>query len=655
MVARGIAWAGVGVVLSACGRGDYVLTAASGFVDELDGGDDDDDDVGTTGLPDPTGSMTLPTTITDPSITVTDTDPDPSTGTTGPQDECAIAAQCDVADPCLVPDCVDGQCEYAERDADDDGFAPIECGGADCNDLNPNTFPGAGEDCFDGDDNDCNGVFDCFDPVCDEDACGCMPSPELCEGGVDEDCDTTVDCNDPDCLGTPACGCADVEAGLCDNGFDDDCDDAIDCDDPDCSGDMICTCMDAFETCEGGVDDDCDLLIDCADPDCEGIFPCTCLGPPLPESCDDGADNDCDGMVDCADPDCAIAMACMDCSPEVCTGGVDEDCDGFVDCADEACVFDPTCAPTPEVCNNGLDDDGDSLIDCEDPDCVAAPICAESQATCLTAQTILESGTYFGDTTGNQNYEEGSCGGAAGEAVFRFVLFSPSHVTIDTIGTSFDSVAYVRQGACEAGAEVGCDDDSGGMFAAALDFTLLYPGVYYVFVDGFTIDPFGGPNEGPFVLNVTIDPDPDEVCDDGLDNDGDVYVDCADPDCTSVGACAGCNGGFDPEPEFGPGRCTDGVDNDCDGTFDCEDEDCSASDYYVTECCNGTDQNGNGFPDDFNCRCNNDLECSDGQICYDHTANVCGFQCTFFFGDVCPFVAPGSSCNEATQQCEFPP
>ena len=110
---------------------------------------------------------------------------------------------------------------------------------------------------------------------------------------------------------------------------------------------------------------------------------------------------------------------------------------------------------------------------------------------------------------------------------------------------------------------------------------------------------------------------------------------------------------MNPSAEFGSAQCTNGLDDDCDGTTDCADEDCSASDFYVTECCDGADENDNGIPDDFNCRCNNTGECLDGQICYDHTADACGLPCTAFFGDVCPFVAPGSTCNAATDQCEF--
>jgi hypothetical protein len=375
---------------------------------------------------------------------------------------------------------------------------------------------------------------------------------------------------------------------------------------------------------------------------------------PSPEQCDDGADNDCDELVDCADPNCAVSAACDDCSPEICGNGEDEDCDGRIDCADEACVFDPGCVPQAEICNNDLDDDADGAIDCDDEECFAVPVCVASQSNCGTAASIFASGTFFGDTTGNPNNTEGTCGGGAGEAVFRLELFAASHVTLDSIGSDFDTVLYLRAGSCGAGLELGCDDDSGGVaWSSALDFTLLQAGIYFIFLDGYTIDQFGGPNEGQWQLNVEIVEDPPEVCNDVIDNDGDVYADCGDPDCVAAPGCAGCVGGNDPSAEFGAEACTNGLDDDCDGTTDCADDDCSASDFYVTECCDGVDENGNGIPDDFNCRCNNDSECGGGQICYDHTADSCGIPCTNFFGDVCPFVAPGSACNEATNQCEF--
>jgi hypothetical protein len=152
---------------------------------------------------------------------------------------------------------------------------------------------------------------------------------------------------------------------------------------------------------------------------------------------------------------------------------------------------------------------------------------------------------------------------------------------------------------------------------------------------------------------VELEPNPDEECADDLDNDGDHYVDCADADCVDAPGCHLCNGGQPPGPEMGVGACTDGDDNDCDGTTDCVDEDCSASDYYVTECCDGLDDNGNMIPDDFNCRCVTDADCPADQMCYTHTAWACGYPCTAFFGNICPYVAPGSYCNSSTLQCEF--
>ena len=606
--------------------------------------------IGGSGTEDTTFGETTDTT----SPTTTDSPPPDIPGT----EDCRFDFDCFTDDPCTQGRCVEGFCEFDILDEDLDGFPPFFCGGSDCNDFNPNTFPGAGENCFDGDDNDCNGVADCFDPVCSNvPDCGCVPSPtgESCTNGVDDDCDTRVDCLDSDCQGTPECGCAPTEAPFCGNGFDEDCDGLFDCDDPDCASSPSCSCVGDNEVCGNGQDDDCNDLIDCADPACGSQFPCTCMGPPIPEQCANGGDDDCDGLVDCADPDCVVSPACQNCMPEQCGNNQDDDCDGAIDCADDNCAFDPSCAPEPEQCNNGIDDDNDGQIDCDDVDCINVPVCEEQQSNCINAKRITGSGSYFGDTTGNTPKEKGTCGGDAGEAVFELVLNRPSRVELDSIGTSFDSTLYVRAGVCGEGRELACDDDSAGsQWAARIVFDILYPGTYYVFLDGFTIDPFGGANEGPFQLNVDIEEDPQERCNDGIDNDGDVYVDCGDPDCTSAPNCAGCvAGGGNPSAEFGIGKCGDGIDNDCDGDIDCDDEDCTASPENITECCNGMDQNGNGIPDDFNCRCNNDGECGGGQICYTHSAQACGLPCTAFFGDVCPFIAPGSVCNPVTEQCEF--
>jgi hypothetical protein len=108
------------------------------------------------------------------------------------------------------------------EDADGDGVPSAACGGADCDDADPNRFPGATE-------------------VCD---------------GDDEDCDDATFGGDADGDGYASSACCNG-AGNCG----DDCDDALNTVNPR-----------AAETCNAGVDDDCDGLADAADGVC---VPCT--------------------------------------------------------------------------------------------------------------------------------------------------------------------------------------------------------------------------------------------------------------------------------------------------------------------------------------------------------------------------------------------
>jgi papain like protease len=77
-----------------------------------------------------------------------------------------------------------------------------------------------------------------------------------------------------------------------------------------------------------------------------------------------------------------------------------------------------------------------------------------------------------------------------------------------------------------------------------------------------------------------------EVCDDGIDNDHDGYIDCADSDCSTDPACQ-------VEPEV----CDDGIDNDGDDLIDCDDPDCDGDSACQSECGQRKDP------------CSNDDEC----------------------------------------------
>jgi hypothetical protein len=345
------------------------------------------------------------------------------------------------------------------------------------------------------------------------------------------------------------------------------------------------------------------------------------------------------------DPQCSTDPACLTCKPEICNNGVDDSCNALVDCADPSCALDAACRFTVEVCDNFKDDNANGLTDCDDPSCFATDWCKNRHENCNTAYTVTASGTYFGDTSTFWNHTVGSCGGQAGEAVFRIVLTAPARLRISSTGTKqppFDSTVYLRRGACSTGYELGCDDDSGGAWAGAIDVPVAKAGTYYAFMDGFTYGDLG-----KYQFNVTIDYMLKEDCSNKTDDDGDGYADCADKDCAGLAACAGAT------PELGVGACTDGIDNDKDGLVDCADPDCRASKFYKTECCNGIDDNGNGIVDEDACHCAPDRPCDRG-ICNWNTTEACGPRCNTIVGaSICPAIAPGSICDSSSGLCAW--
>ncbi len=267
----------------------------------------------------------------------------------------------------------------------------------DCDDADPDRYPGNWEAC-DGKDNDCDGLVDSDDEDvpdedgdgadlcedCDDENASTYPgATEACDG-QDNDCDgaTPADEIDEDGDGQAECAgdCApedplvfESNLEVCD-GFDNDCDDLIDDEDddiPDSDGDGVGDCEDCDDVDDGnfpgneevcdGRDNNCDGLIDDYDPtipdaDGDGHSECSDCDdqdannhPGNVESCD-GLDNDCDGLIDDLDPDVPDNdadgfQACSDCDDddpasfpgaiEVCDG-VDNDCDEE---ADEGLTF----------------------------------------------------------------------------------------------------------------------------------------------------------------------------------------------------------------------------------------------------------------------------------------------------------------------------
>jgi len=243
-------------------------------------------------------------------------------------------------------------------DPDGDGDSVGVC--TDCDDADPNNFPGNAEVC-DGQDNDC-------DTAVDE--------------GFDADGDgfTTCagDCNDGDASINP-----DVLEVLCD-GIDQNCNGQAD-DDPNVDGDPVSVCAgdcnDADPTiypwapellCDG-IDQNCngpddDNKNDDGDPesfctgDCDDNDPDRYHG--NPEVCD-GKDNDCDDRVDEGNPGSGAQCGTTDEGP--CSYGTTICLNGVLECIGNV-------EPQLEICD-GVDNDCDGGID---EDNAGAPLLAES-------------------------------------------------------------------------------------------------------------------------------------------------------------------------------------------------------------------------------------------------------------------------------------
>ncbi|MFK7928690.1 MAG: MopE-related protein [Myxococcota bacterium] len=164
-------------------------------------------------------------------------------------------------DTFVWPDCTD---------ADGDGICAED---GDCDDKDPEVYPGQRESCNSKDDN-CNDTTDEGLPDADQDGICDGEDAEDCDG-VDNDGDNLVDEEYPDSDGNGIADCVDVETcdgrdnngdGRIDEGFDADLDGASQCGDIDGKGqDCDDSNGDVFpgadETVDG-IDNDCDRLID---------------------------------------------------------------------------------------------------------------------------------------------------------------------------------------------------------------------------------------------------------------------------------------------------------------------------------------------------------------------------------------------------------
>lgn len=195
----------------------------------------------------------------------------------------------DLCDPCpndpdlsnQPPGCVDQDLcvgDDATGDADGDGY----CADSDCDDNDPNAFPGNPEVC-DGVDNNCIFGID-----------------EGSGGGADSDGDGCTDCGDP-----------------MNDGPDADADGICDLTDTDADNDGVENTVDpAPLDCTVCGDEDLDLCDDCA------VTGCVVGGIGFPNASDDGSDADLDGFCDASDFQVDTAAGVVLSSVGWSTGGI---------------------------------------------------------------------------------------------------------------------------------------------------------------------------------------------------------------------------------------------------------------------------------------------------------------------------------------------
>lgn len=253
---------------------------------------------------------------------------------------------------------------------------------------------------------------------------------------------------------------------------------------------------------------------------------CFVLAEDNEDLCGDGIDNDEDGLLDCLDDECnpgnlMIITEMIECTnPEgrIIINGASEGAVFSIDGGNTfgsdtifenlpagsfdlvainnevaSCAFmstiqfdEPDCSETgDEACSDGIDNDGDGLIDCMDDNC-------------------------FPQLLAIQRIQPSIC-----------PLLEDGVIEIITAGPDLDYSI-----------------DGGTTFQPDSIFTNLPVGSYAVIVRNIITlceNPYA---QNPVVIEAGVTCElPQEICNDGMDNDGDGLVDCADDECFGASLC----------------------------------------------------------------------------------------------------------------------
>jgi hypothetical protein len=272
---------------------------------------------------------------------------------------------------------------------------------------------------------------------------------------------------------------------------------------------------------------------------------CFKKGTCVAEKCN-GLDDNCNGLVD--ETFTGIDTGCND-------GGLGVCAMGLLKCVDAGVICSSTLSPATEVCN-GLDDNCNGSVD--EPFDLATDNfnCGVCSKTCGAGTACKAS--HCRETNCADGIDNDDAGGAdcLDPACFQGFCFGAPDASY-----SCGRLPVPDAGPADAGADGGTDGgvpDAGELDAGELDAGDFDAGFDAGELDAGEPDagldagpPDAGPvDAGPVDAGPSLFCFPPEDCADGLDNDMDGLVDCADPQCNGRTCFSGtaCSNGVCPGP-----------------------------------------------------------------------------------------------------------
>lgn len=391
---------------------------------------------------------------------------------------------------------------------------------------------------------------------------------EICGNKIDDDCNGLTDCADPACFGDPACSTPGQE--ICNNGIDDDGNGLIDCMDAACAKDPACVDHECLPDVKlgalvvGAPARDVNVNLKTAPhrylPTCAGNFSggdeaiaFTLAEPagvdvryqqtgasilaifrmPPPGLACDSDELTCAFRDDPANEIAFTEFGAGDYLLIVNAGNAQQI--GSIDLQISAFAV-----RRQEICGNNIDDDGNGLTDCDDPACRGVGSCPAP--ACVPDQDLgaFSWGTNRVVTVNTQNgtdlYQTSCSRGNGKEKVLKLSLTEPMAFSIDCTDTGSHVLALSQElkplDACDAH-EVSCADPQILPFGCGFAIPDLQPGNYYL-----TVQAFQAGEEGTVTLSLGgLQETVREICDNGIDDDGDGLTDCADRKCVTSPVC----------------------------------------------------------------------------------------------------------------------